>query len=306
MGYGLSKHTTDMKEVSASAKAKKESFEEEEKEGSPTKPDSVEIQTIMQGQAEFPWALKYPRTFKYASDLLEKLEELGLDDLQIVLNEKGYAIWRTMPGDKHRAAVREIEDVFLSWKGDLTMRGEKESNVYVNESGQKEAYRSPDYCIFGSSRLNAKGRIPFYNGKTANPHVIFQFSWSNEIDAEKKAVDEMMMHAGKQDYMRHGRPNVAILIKALRRGKNKDSPVYGFDVYVVRQDETTPEAPAMKYRVGGQEDCEVVVDIGDMGLIEDVEDKDDLVIPVHRIREALEEDESGVAFVPAEAARNEI
>jgi hypothetical protein len=82
--------------------------------------------------------------------------------------------------------------------------------------------------------------------------------------------------------------------------------VYGFDVYVVRQDETAPESPTMKYRVGVQEDCAVVVDIGDMGLIDDVGDKDDLVIPVHRMREALEEEGSGVAFVPAEAARNEM
>jgi hypothetical protein len=63
-----------------------------------------------------------------------------------------------------------------------------------------------------------------------NPHVIFQLSWTNDIDDEKHAVDVMMNYAGVDEYVGLEQPNMAYLIKSLRRGMNKDSPVYGFDV----------------------------------------------------------------------------
>ena len=284
------------------------SLEKEKKEGSLI---DVPSDSLQEAQKGLPKEIRYPRTFNHASDLLEALVELGLDDLQVVLDKNGHAVWRTMPGDVHRAAVRKIDDLFHAWLkndalADAHFRAEKEANVYVNERGKKDAKRSPDLAIFGPSRLDEDGDIPAYSGKTANPNVIFQFGWTNDVEDEKQAVNEMMMYAGKQDYARHGRPNVTILIKALRRGKRADSPCYGFDVYEVRRDESTPDVPQKKYRVGSQEDCEVVVAKSDLGVQGNNDDVDDFIIPIRDIRRLLEKHDYGFQFVPADAARNEM
>jgi hypothetical protein len=69
-----------------------------------------------------------------------------------------------------------------------------------------------------------------------------------------------------------GRPNVAYLIKALRRGRtSSEAPMYGFDVFKVEQDQMTPEEPTMKYRcaVGVQEDTVISIAPASMGLADD-------------------------------------
>jgi hypothetical protein len=53
---------------------------------------------------------------------------------------------------------------------------------------------------------------------------------------------------------------VAYLINALIRGRDSNSPVYGFAIFVVGQGGNTPEQPTIKYRVDGQEDAEISVD----------------------------------------------
>ena len=105
------------------------------------------------------------------------------------------------------------------------------------------------------------------------------------------------------DYERLGRPNVTYLIKARRRGKDADSPVYGFDVYEVRQENRTAEEPTLKHRVGAKEDVEITVDPVDMGLAANRE-REPFVIPVEGFRSKLEK--LGVEFVAADATRNEM
>ena len=132
-----------------------------------------------------------------------------------------------------------------------------------------------------------------------NPHVIIQFigiqfSWTNRIEDEALAVDDMMNHAGVGDYSHLERPNVAYLIKALRRGKNVDSPVYGFNVFQVDEDRNTPEEPMMKYRCGGQEDVEISITPAAMGLVGD--EGEPFKIGMGHIRRVHEK--LGTVFVP--------
>ena len=129
--------------------------------------------------------------------------------------------------------------------------------------------RCPHFAIYGPDRLEGH-RIRAVNGARMNPHIIIQFSWASTTFAnEKCAVDDMMNYAGFGEYIHQGRPNVAYLIKALRHGTSRESPVYGFDIFQVGQDQSTPEKPTMKYRVGGQEDTVISITPASMGLVDD-------------------------------------
>ena len=228
--------------------------EEEKKESSPVKPCSggltpTSLETA--NTSDLPKEINK----KYASEgeLLTDLEEFGLADLQIILNKQGFPILREMPGEPHRVAVREIACLFDEWKNGRLIWGEKEANVFVNNSFSqpKKAKRCPDFAIFGPSRMEGR-RIRIVSGKSMNPHAIIQFSWANDAVEEALAVDDIMHHAGVGEYSGLGRPKVAYLIKALRRGNAKESPVYGFNVFQVGQDQDTSAEPTVKYRCGGR------------------------------------------------------
>jgi hypothetical protein len=189
---------------------------------------------------------------KYGNELelIEDLERLGVRDLQILLDKNGFADWREMPGEEHQGVVRDIIVHFDKWKGGRAITGEKEANVFVNDSFNvpKKHLRLVDFAIFGPDRLDGH-IIRNVNRNYMNPHVILQFSWTNDIVEEALAVDDIMHHAGVGEYNGLGRPNKAFLIKILLRGKKKNSPVYGFDIFVVGQDGETPEEPTMKFKV---------------------------------------------------------
>jgi hypothetical protein len=123
-----------------------------------------------------------------------------------------------------------------------------------------------------------------------NPHVIFQFSWANALDYEKRAVDDMSLFAGVSDYIALLRPNVTYLIKAKRKG---ESPVvHGFDVYEVRQGQRMRiDQPNFTYHVGGNEDLTIEVAAADMGLPESASS---FSIPLADIRAGMES--VGVVF----------
>ena len=255
-------------------------WEEEKKESSPKR----EHQKLQEGLPDKIKGKKY----KNEHELIEDLEILGVRDLQIVLDKKGVAVWREMPGEQHRFAVGNIIDLFDDWKDGRAIKGEKEANVFVNDSFNvpKKHLRVADFAIFGPDRLEGR-KIRKVNRKGMNPHVIIQFSWTNDIAEEALAVDDMMHHAGVGEYTGLGRPNAAYLIKALIRGKKNDSPVYGFDIFVVSQEgEKTPEEPTMKYRVGRQEDVVISIAPAVMGLDDD--QGEPFRIEMRSIREELE------------------
>jgi hypothetical protein len=272
-------------------------WEEEKKESSPKKPVSGGVTPTSFERAHSGLPKEISKK-KYASerDLRIDLEKLGADDLQIVLNKQGFPAWREMPGEAHRFVVGEIADLFDEWKNGRLIKGEKEANVFVNDSFSRprKEKRCPDFAIFGPDRMQGR-RIRTVRGKGVNPHVIIQFSWANDIVEEARAVDDIMHHAGVGEYDGLGRPNAAYLIKALHRGNESDSPVYGFNVFQVDRDQETPDEPTMKYRCGGQEDVEISIAPAAIGLVGD--EGEPFKIGMRDIRKALEA--LDIEFVPA-------
>ena len=156
------------------------------------------------------------------------------------------------------------------------------------------AKRCPDFAIFGPDRVDNEEEIRLVNRKSMTPHVIIQFSWTSTLAYEKCAIDDMMMFGGMDEYIDLGRPNVAYLIKALRRAP--ESPVYGFDVFQVGQGQRTPMEPTMRYRCtnGVQEDMVISITPASMGLADD--EGEPFTIAMSDIRAELEVD---VMFVHA-------
>jgi hypothetical protein len=236
------------------------------KEGSSRRvvaPNTLEIL-----QENLPEGLSKEKNYNHESELLGNLEKLDLTDLQIVLNEEGYAIWREMPSYIHNGAVDTILNLFQVWKQEqgAQLFGKQEADVLVSSATNTK--RCPDYAIYGPDRLTALGNVRGVAALHAvmNPHVIFQFSCGDKFRTEKRAVDDISLLAGVGDYHDLKRPSVVYLIKARREGDASDSSVFGFDVYEVRPGNTTPDNPTMTYDVGGNEDSHIVVTRPDMGL----------------------------------------
>lgn len=272
--------------------------DEKKEESSPKKPVSGGVTPTSLERRAHSGLPKEISKKKYASEreLRIDLEKFGVGDLQIVLDKQGFPTWREMPGEAHRFVVGEIADLFDEWKNGRLIKGEKKANVFVNDSfsrPQKEK-RCPDFAIFGPGRMQGR-RIRTVSGKGVNPHVIIQFSWANDIVEDARAVDDIMHHAGVGEYDGLGRPNAAYLIKALRRGNESDSPVYGFNVFQVDRDQETPDEPTMKYRCGGQDDAEISIAPAAIGLVGD--EGEPFKIGMRGIREALEA--LDIVFVPA-------
>ena len=260
-------------------------LEEEKKEGSPRRVAQTRLEVL---QDSLPPELK-GKVYKDEGELWKAQEEIGLDDLQIVLDSKGYAVWREMPGVFHNAAVDVIRRKFLTWSNDqgAVLDGNKEADVFVSQSFARNKKRCPDFAIWGPDRLDESGaaRPNADLKKFMNPHVIFQFSWANKIELEKLAVNDMSKFAGQDDFAPLGRPNVVYLIKAKLSNPQPDSPVHGFDVYVVRQGELIAENPTFTYCVGGNEDVSIEVAPEDMGLPQDA---NSFLISLSEIRAKLE------------------
>jgi hypothetical protein len=226
------------------------------------------------------------------------LERFELTDLHIDLNTEGFAVWREMPSSEHRWAVDVIEAEFDVRKQDRNVKKCNKPNVFVDQSyaTPPRMTRLPDFAIFGPDKLDADGDIISINRQEVNPHVIFQFSWKNSMAYEKGAVDDMMEFAGVGRYDGLGRPNVAYLIKARRKGSSKDAAVHGFDVYEGRQGQHTANDPSLMYRVDTMADVQIEVAPGDMGF---TDNGPSLMIPLAAIRRTLEK--FGVVFEREEA-----
>eukprot|EP00980_Cylindrotheca_fusiformis_P018809 scaffold6272_cov86-Cylindrotheca_fusiformis.AAC.1 len=136
--------------------------------------------------------------------------------------------------------------------------------------------------LFGPNRLDEDGSIRGQDYEPMNPHVVIEISLTSSFSKKQQsAILDMMAFAGKGDYAALGRPNVAYLIDVLHTNDSPraDDPVYGFNVYQVRQidlapnialtqtlrDELFPEhredpndpqnrPDVERYRVGGNED----------------------------------------------------
>jgi len=258
-------------------------WQEEKKESSPRSARKVEETR----ESPLPEQIQ-GKKYDSESELLNDLEQYGLRDLRIVLDKEGFAVWREIPGKQHQGAVDVIQFSFDVWKQGRALQGRKAANLFVNDSFNtpKNHLRVADFAIFGADRLNGH-RIRTVNRKFVNPHVVIQFSWTNDVVAEACAVDDMMQFAGVGEYMGSERPNRAYLIKAKIRRRESNSPVYGFDIFEVNQGQDTPNEPTMKYRVGAQEDTTISISPAVMGLNDDPGEP--FRIEMSSIREQLEE-----------------
>lgn len=289
--------------------------EEEKKESTPQRPDSggSEVQTnntcdlLESKQADLPEFLQ-GRKYTDESAFLDDLEKNGVSDLRVVLNEDGYAVWKEMPSDAHNNAVGMITDGLDLWRRSLphnvAVKGRTEPNVRITRSYSPKrrgsGERQPDFAIFGPERLDKYGEPKVQGGDLnldMNPHVIIQFGWKNEDDYEEHAIDDMMNYAGVGKYNGLGRPNVAYLIKAIWKGKHGESPVIGFNIYELRQDQRRQDVHPTLYRVGGDgegENVQISISATDMGVPVPAEEGeegvvDPFTIDVHEIRQMLED-----------------
>jgi hypothetical protein len=329
MGCGesknISKDTHRNKHMKESAEGYlKGEGEEEKKESTPQRPGTggsvVQTNAIESQQVELPDFL-HGKKYIDESVLLKDLDEHGVSDLRISLNEDGYAVWEEMPSNAHTLAVDIARDRFHSWKHAQphAVKGLTEANVLITRSYSPKRRRGgstgrgkrcPDFAIYGTERLNQHGR-PKRNkddkDQIMNPHVVIQFGWSNEDEYEEHAIDDMMNYAGVGEYRKLERPNVAYLIKAIWKGKPGESPLIGFNVYELRKDERRKDVDPTLYRVGEGENVQISISATDMGLpVPAGEDEegyvDPLTIDVHEIRQMIEEDEYGVFEAEEETA----
>lgn len=91
--------------------------EEETQEGTPKRAGFAEASaagaiesrraSLEIAQKDLPSDLKYPVVFTCERDLLDELELLDASDLQVVLNDEGYAVLREMPGEQHRSSAHD-------------------------------------------------------------------------------------------------------------------------------------------------------------------------------------------------------
>jgi hypothetical protein len=168
--------------------------EEEKKEASPTiKESDSEGRAVASRGAAVTGLPKQVIGKQYSQEreLRVDLERLGADDLRVIQNEEGWAVWQGMPSAPHQRAIAEICDIFDEWKDGRLIKYRTEPNVFANDSFScpKKERRCPDFAAFGPDPL-AGHSVRTIGGKEANPHVIVQFSWANDIHEEACAVGD--------------------------------------------------------------------------------------------------------------------
>ena len=240
--------------------------------------------------------------------LMKDLEKHDLADNHVALNSQGKACWREMPTDFHQTAIQEIEDCITASEGhkDQLFVGANLANVKVGNQGNK---KEPDLVVWGKSRLKTcKGnrvrpitmQVAASNAsRRMNPHVVFEFSWSNKLKTKEipKFRRQMDEHDGAL-----GAIALGFLIKAIPASGTSlppeddpsSIPICGFDVYEARPGngkDVKAGHPNHKYRVDEIEDTFITISSGDLGD----GDYANIDIPLQNIRDVLDED-LGVVF----------
>lgn len=207
-------------------------------------------------------------------DLFRALEQLGLPNLRIVLNDQGFAVWQEMPGPIHNAGVQKIQKSFQDWEKEqegAVLYGEKRADVYYMQNFKKDIKHCSDYAIWGPDCLESD-EVAAVDGKALNPHVVFQFSWGDDIHLMRRRRQSTTCPCTLA-YM-ITRPlnallNVIYLIRTLRKSMNSCLIAHGFDMYVTRQGDRIADQPTFSYHVGGGvDDVTIEVSADDMGLPE--------------------------------------
>eukprot|EP00980_Cylindrotheca_fusiformis_P015604 scaffold4479_cov84-Cylindrotheca_fusiformis.AAC.1 len=93
------------------------SVEEEKNESSPSRfvEEVQELSSLEKKQEGLPEEIKV-KEYKWERDLLDDLEEFGLDDYRhIILDNNGRAVWEEMPGKEHIQVVHLFQREFTRW-----------------------------------------------------------------------------------------------------------------------------------------------------------------------------------------------
>ena len=83
---------------------------EEEKKSSPRTTTTGE-QVAVKPTEGLPKEIEN-KQYSCEHELHVDLKNLGVDDLCIVLNKQGFAVWQKIPGEAHQCAITEISDLF--------------------------------------------------------------------------------------------------------------------------------------------------------------------------------------------------
>lgn len=253
--------------------------------------DSIPVVALESGVTEelnqdgFPDAIKNNQ-YSSESDLVKDLEEYELlDDYKyIALNKEGVAYRTEMPTIFHEKAVGELETIILQrCAGQLLVR----KNFEMHFPGGTAKY--PDLAIWGEERVARPASSAIETGSGSlnpepktkevvelgfeaemNPHVIIEFSWTNNL------TDEIVMF--KKQMAEHveslGTINVGFLIKtiptrgtALPTKKNREIPICGFNVYEFcgKGSQIIESEPFLEYRVGVNDDTVITITDEDLG-----------------------------------------
>eukprot|EP00980_Cylindrotheca_fusiformis_P008329 scaffold1749_cov54-Cylindrotheca_fusiformis.AAC.2 len=267
-----------------------------------------ELSSFEKKQEGLPDKIKR-KGYKWERDLLDDLEEFGLDEYRhVTLDSNGRAVWEEMESPEHQSVASMIQREFTRWSyaHELRVVAEKEPSLWVFRSFNNNAIRKPDMSLFGPSRLEENGSIRKQGRFPMNPHVVIEISLTSPFSKEQAAILDMMAFAGVGDYENFGRPNVAYLIDVLHNNNSPRAydPVYGFNVYQVRQVDLNPNLPltqdqlfpqnrpTLQYRVGGNEDDAITIAAQDLGL-----ENSNLVFRVTFAQIRLELESCGVEFV---------
>ena len=236
-------------------------------------------------------------------ELVKDIEKFGLEDCDIDLNSDGIAHWRMAPPRMHQEAVGAIDHCITVSQGEENDRlcTDQGFSVLIDLQGVK---RDPDLAVWGKDRITTRssGRLAPISKEVVglgswrvNPHVIFEFSWSNDLEKDEipKFREQMNQHLGEL-----GKINLGFLIKTKSskgkkypREKNRgEIPIYGFDIYEARpSDPVEPASPTYKYRVGDKEEVDLIVPGDDLTNGDGSEgDYLDITIPIRVIREEIE------------------
>jgi hypothetical protein len=130
--------------------------EEEKNDSSPSqKCIGTGFHQLLLEQENLPTELDSSKVYENECELWEDLETYDLTDLQIVRNDERYAVWREMPGPIHNAAVIVIQVEFYFWKREqaAVLFGEKATDVFVDQSYERNMKRCPDFAFWDPDRL---------------------------------------------------------------------------------------------------------------------------------------------------------
>ncbi|CAB9528723.1 hypothetical protein SEMRO_2304_G322570.1 [Seminavis robusta] len=234
-------------------------------------------------------------------ELLKDIEEFGLEDCDIDLNSDGIAHWRLAPSRMHQEAVRAIDYRVTVSQGEENDRlcTDQGFSVLINLRGVE---RDPDLAVWGKDHITTGSfgqlvpiakEVVGLGSWRVNPHVIFEFSWSNDLEKEEipKFRAQMNQHLGEL-----GQINLGFLVKTKSSKGKKYPPMYGFDIYEARpSDRVEAGNPTYEYRVGDKEGVNLIIPGDDLTNGDGSNGSYlDITIPIQAIWEELER--TGVKF----------